>query len=110
MIIVKKYRKRQHLGMNKEIILREMARSHNKDPMEVVASDIEIQGVLGEGAFGIVKKGILKPFNKHVAVKMLKGLIFHSILFNFEYLKIVFFFVQKMQALTMLKDFYVKLL
>lgn len=57
----------------KEIILRQRARAHNKDSMEVMLTDIEIQGVIGEGAFGIVNKGILKPHNKPVAVKMLKG-------------------------------------
>lgn len=57
----------------KEIILRKMAQAHTKDSMEVIPTDVEIQGVIGEGAFGIVKKGILKPYNKPVAVKMLKG-------------------------------------
>lgn len=57
----------------KEIFLRRMARAHKKDSMEVIPTDVEIQGVIGEGAFGIVKKGILKPFNQPVAVKMLKG-------------------------------------
>lgn len=50
-----------------------MAKTYNKDSMEVNANDIEIHGILGEGAFGIVKKGILKSHNKAVAVKMLKG-------------------------------------
>lgn len=53
--------------------LRRMLRAHNKDSMEVNPTDVEIQGVIGEGAFGIVNKGILKPFNKPVAVKKLKG-------------------------------------
>lgn len=57
----------------KEIILRQMAQAHNKDSKEVIPTDVEIHGVIGEGAFGIVKKGILKPINRPVAVKMLKG-------------------------------------
>lgn len=70
----------------KEIILRKMARSHNKDSMEVIPTDVEIQGVIGEGEFGIVKKGILKPFNKPVAVKMLKGDF--SLAFNLQNCKL----------------------
>lgn len=50
-----------------------MARSHNKDVMEVDPVNVKLQEKLGEGAFGIVKRGILLPKNQFVAVKMLKG-------------------------------------
>lgn len=56
----------------KKIILRRF-QTQNKDSMEVMAADVEIHGVIGAGAFGIVKKGILKPYNKSIAVKMLRG-------------------------------------
>lgn len=56
----------------KEIELRELAQSYHKDVMEVKPSNIQIEEILGEGAFGIVKRGILKPSNMIVAVKMLK--------------------------------------
>lgn len=53
--------------------LREMAQTHNKDEMEIDPSNIKLLEVLGEGAFGIVRKGILLPTNQFVAAKMLKG-------------------------------------
>lgn len=59
--------------LSRENRLREMARSHNKDVMEVDPVNVKLQEKLGEGAFGIVKRGILLPKNQFVAVKMLKG-------------------------------------
>lgn len=41
--------------------------------MEIEPSNVELYELLGEGAFGIVRKGLLKPTNKPIAVKMLKG-------------------------------------
>lgn len=61
--------------ISKEMQTREMARSHNKHVMEIDLKYLELYEVLGEGAFGIVRKGIIKPFNRPVAVKMLKGSI-----------------------------------
>lgn len=43
------------------------------DKMEVKSSDVEIFEKIGEGAFGYVQRGCLKPNNKMVAVKMLKN-------------------------------------
>lgn len=58
---------------SREMSLRKMIQSHNKDEMEIEPCNVELFEVLGEGAFGIVRKGFLKPTNKSIAVKMLKG-------------------------------------
>lgn len=45
------------------------------DEWEFPADSVEFEGILGEGAFGLVKKGVLKKADGqtvHVAVKMLK--------------------------------------
>lgn len=55
--------------------LRKFKQSHNKDEMEIEPANVELYEILGEGAFGIVRKGILRPTNKSIAVKMLKGKI-----------------------------------
>lgn len=59
---------------SKEMHLRKLIHSHNKDEMEIEPTHVELYEVLGEGAFGIVRKGFLKPTNKAIAVKMLKGI------------------------------------
>jgi len=45
--------------------------------MEILRENIKLLDVLGEGAFGLVRKGLLKSEHdqttKYVAVKMLKG-------------------------------------
>lgn len=41
--------------------------------MEVDENDITILNIIGEGAFGCVRRGILAPSGREVAVKMLKG-------------------------------------
>lgn len=61
----------------KELQLRELADAHNKDSMEISLADLELYDVLGEGAFGVVRRGILKSIDRPVAVKMLKGFITH---------------------------------
>lgn len=58
---------------SKEIYLRKMIQSHDKDDMEIDPANVELFEVIGEGAFGIVRKGVLKSANKSIAVKMLKG-------------------------------------
>lgn len=57
-----------------EIQLQKIIRSHNKDKMEIDPLNVELHELLGEGAFGIVRRGILWPRNCEIAVKMLKGL------------------------------------
>ncbi|XP_055325419.1 tyrosine-protein kinase receptor torso-like isoform X2 [Sitodiplosis mosellana] len=57
---------------SKEMYLRKLIHSHNKDEMEIEPTNVELFEVLGEGAFGIVRKGLLKPTSKAIAVKMLK--------------------------------------
>lgn len=59
---------------SKEIYLRRLIQSHDKDDMEIEPANVELFEVIGEGAFGIVRKGVLKSTNKSIAVKMLKGL------------------------------------
>lgn len=56
--------------------LRKLIQSHNKDEMEIEPANVELYEILGEGAFGIVRKGVLKPANTPIAVKMLKGKYF----------------------------------
>lgn len=58
---------------SKEMDLRKLIHAHNKDEMEIDPTNVELYELLGEGAFGIVRKGILKLTNKAIAVKMLKG-------------------------------------
>lgn len=60
---------------SKEMYLRKLIQSHNKDEMEIEPANVELYELLGEGAFGIVRKGLLKPANKPIAVKMLKGIV-----------------------------------
>lgn len=57
----------------KELQLRELAQVHNSHSMEIDLENLELFEVLGEGAFGIVRRGVLMPFGLSVAVKMLKG-------------------------------------
>lgn len=57
-----------------ELNLRKMIQSYNKDEMEIDPANVELHELLGEGAFGIVRRGVLRPGNKEIAVKMLKGI------------------------------------
>lgn len=57
---------------SREIHLRELAQSFNNDAMEIDPKSIRLYDILGEGAFGVVHKGLLLPQNQDVAVKMLK--------------------------------------
>lgn len=59
---------------SKELYLRKITQAYDKDEMEINPINVELYEVLGEGAFGIVRKGVLKPSNTPIAVKMLKGL------------------------------------
>lgn len=59
---------------SKEMHLRKLIHSHNKDEMEIEPTNVELYEILGEGAFGIVRKGFLKTTNEAIAVKMLKGI------------------------------------
>lgn len=43
------------------------------DPYEIISEKVIMFEILGEGAFGIVRKGWIPEHNKEVAVKMLKG-------------------------------------
>lgn len=47
----------------------------NNDKWEINTANLTIQNILGEGAFGIVRKGIYydKDRKIEVAIKMLKG-------------------------------------
>lgn len=70
--------RRNRLNSAKDILndihLRGMIRSHNRDGMEIDPSNIDLHELLGEGAFGMVRRGTLKPRNWEIAVKMLKGM------------------------------------
>lgn len=72
--------RREHQQKNvictKELQLRELAEAHKGDSMEIDLQHLKLYDILGEGAFGIVRQGILKPFNQLVAVKMLKGFFY----------------------------------
>lgn len=59
-----------------EIQLQKIIRSHHKDKMEIDPTYVEMHELLGEGAFGIVRRGVLWPKNCEIAVKMLKGMRF----------------------------------
>lgn len=61
-----------------DIHLRGMIRSHNRDGMEIDPSNVDLHELLGEGAFGMVRRGTLKPRNWEIAVKMLKGMSFYN--------------------------------
>lgn len=56
--------------------LYDIARTHSRHPLEIKANSIELQDVIGEGAFGVVHKGYLKSSHQYVAVKMLRGKLF----------------------------------
>lgn len=58
---------------SKEIYLRELASTYNTDEMEVDANKVRLYDILGEGAFGVVRRGLILPMGQDVAVKMLKG-------------------------------------
>lgn len=66
----------------------ELARAHQKHPLEIKASNVQLEGVTGEGSFGIVYKGSVKTMDYPVAVKMLKSKFdmtkFTSFFFFFE--------------------------
>lgn len=54
-----------------------------EDDMEISMDQIELLDILGEGAFGLVRKGILiRPLETYqqVAVKMLKGKLVYCFL------------------------------
>lgn len=73
--IKKKRSKDEHLMkyQTKEVYLRELASTYNSDDMEVDAQNVRLYDVLGEGAFGVVRRGLILPMGPDVAVKMLKG-------------------------------------
>lgn len=58
---------------SKEMHLRELAQVHSNHRMEVAPENLDLFDVVGEGTFGIVRRGILKPNDSPVAVKILKG-------------------------------------
>lgn len=66
----------------KEVYLRELASTYNTDEMEVDAKFVRLFDVLGEGAFGVVRRGLILPIRQDVAVKMLKGML---IVVNYNY-------------------------
>lgn len=53
----------------------------SEDCWEVRPDKLLLHEVIGEGAFGVVRRGILVP-NKEVAVKMLKGKTVLTPIFN----------------------------
>lgn len=57
-----------------DIQMKKILRSYYNDEMEIEPQNVECHEVLGEGAFGIVRRGLLKPANIEIAVKMLKGM------------------------------------
>lgn len=79
--IKQKRSKDEHLMkyQSKEVYLRELASTYNTDEMEVDAKNIRLYDILGEGAFGVVRRGLILPLGHDVAVKMLKGKRFYLI-------------------------------
>lgn len=72
--IVAKYfmwNKTKYTEEHKKLV--ELARVHQKHELEIKVSNIQLEGVTGEGSFGIVYKGFVKSMNCPVAVKMLKS-------------------------------------
>lgn len=71
--------KEEHLMkyQSKEVYLRELASTYNSDEMEMDAKNVRLYDVLGEGAFGVVRRGLILPGGQDVAVKMLKGITMH---------------------------------
>lgn len=71
------YRRMKHKRsieeQSEEIYLRELLSTFHMDNMEVKRSQITLYETLGEGAFGIVRKGKLMPHSMDVAVKMVKA-------------------------------------
>lgn len=67
-------------GRSDEIELRKLLTSLHQDNMEVNRSQIKLYETLGEGAFGIVRRGKLMPECMDVAVKMVKGGIMPEII------------------------------
>ncbi|XP_055325409.1 tyrosine-protein kinase receptor torso-like isoform X2 [Sitodiplosis mosellana] len=57
---------------SKDMHLLKLIQTYKKDEMEIKASNVDLFEVLGEGEFGIVRRGLLKPANRVIAVKMLK--------------------------------------
>lgn len=70
-VMIRNRRDRQIFS--KDIHFRKLIHMHNKDELEMEPANVELYEILGEGAFGIVRRGLLKPTNKAIAVKMLKG-------------------------------------
>lgn len=68
-----KLRRIRNKSATKENYLRETAEAFSQGEMEVDTSSILVYKILGEGAFGVVRKGFLLTKNQDVAVKMLKG-------------------------------------
>lgn len=69
---------------SKEVYLRELASTYNNDEMEVDSQNVRLYDVLGEGAFGVVRRGLILPLGQDVAVKMLKGLFIERFFFLFR--------------------------
>lgn len=57
----------------KEGILRKLASAYKNDVMEIDVANVRLYDILGEGAFGVVRRGLVLPMGRDVAVKMLKG-------------------------------------
>lgn len=103
-VLIKNQRdKRRHNKelISKEILLRQMRQLYGKDDMEIDPATVNLNENLGEGAFGIVKKGILKPSNRPVAVKMLKCIFLLFLIIRLQCTQFInfqftHFYVQKM--------------
>lgn len=57
----------------RSLLEEEIKKSFLSDGMEIDEDDIKLLDVIGEGAFGFVRRAILLPTGKEVAVKTLKG-------------------------------------
>lgn len=55
-----------------EMQLRKIVHKYKSDPMEIDPANLDMRELIGEGAFGIVQKAILKNKNQVVAVKTIK--------------------------------------
>lgn len=88
--------------------MRKLASTHHTHEMEVDRKSIVLCETLGEGAFGVVRRGALLPHKIDVAVKMLKGEFRSATLNSDNRYKRNPYFDQMMRTLKMLRDFYAK--
>ena len=106
--IVNNFTAKQMEGMDLDLIksitnrtmLEAIADLTRDEIMEIEREQINVLEMLGEGAFGLVKKAMMvRDGKKHqVAVKMLKSKMSERIWESFEMVKVLFFFIFFLKA------------